>query len=301
LARFRREHRIHDILERARELAKERLSNLRERIRKNTENLSKSIRDRIKRDTDKAKAFNERFKERQLFRLKIDDPFFKLETLKAYTVDLLTAQGVINVNRLRDAIRHGLDRIKQIDFTNLFSLEKCVARYHVGPCNSYKYYVKLTYTTRDILKTFAANFVVYVRNWIANARLRDRLLNAVAFVIHALLRSRTKSRDEDYNSEYLANTNSTLDDNDQLEISRSDPTNTARTYSLGFLLRHPTFIARSLAIKLGLAEHQSDSHHCSIYVQRVEISKRKHYRGLDFQRYYDFIIAEEKERFRGIK
>jgi hypothetical protein len=301
LARFRREHRINDLLERARELAKKRLENLREKIRKNVESLSRSTRDRVRRDTDRARAFNEKFRERQLFRLKIDDPFFKIDTLKSYIVDLLTAQGVIDLNKLRNAVKHGLDRIKQIDFTNLFNLEKCVARYHTGPCNSFKYYVKLTYATRDILKTLANNFVVYIRNWIANARLRDRLLNAIAFVIHALLRSRTKPRDEDYNSEYLANTNSTLDDSDQLEISRSDTTNTARSYPLGFLLRHPSLIARAIASKLGLAEYQSDSHHCSIYVQRVEISKRKHYRGLDFQQYYDFIIYEDRQRFRGIK
>jgi hypothetical protein len=301
LARFRARHRIFDILERSRELARKRLENIRERTRRLTDNISKTLRERVRRDTDKTRAFNERFRERQLFRLKIDDPFFKLETLKAYTVDLLTAQGIIDLNKLRDAIKHGLDRIKQIDFTNLFNLEKCVARYHTGPCNSYKYYVKLTYATRDILRDLATNFVVYIRNWIANARLRDRLLNAIAFVIHALLRSRTKSKNENYNSEYLANTNSTLDDADNLEISRSDPTNTARSYSLGFLLRHPSFIARSLASKLGLAEYSSDSHHCSIYVQRAEISRRKHYKGLDFQQYYDFIIAEDRERFRGVK
>jgi hypothetical protein len=301
LARFRREHRIFDILERARELARERLNNLRERIRKNTENLSKSIRERVRRDTERVKAFNERFKERQLFSLKIDDIFFKLNTLKTYTVDLLAAQNIININRLRDAVKHGLDRIRQVDFTNLFNLEKCVARYHVGPCHSYKYYVKLTYITKGVVKTLLPNFVVYIRNWVANAKLRDRLLNAVAFVIHALLRSRTKHRNEVYNSEYLANTNSTLDDADNLEVSRSDVTNTARSYSLGFLLRHPTFIARSLVSKLGLAEYQSDSHHCSIYVQRVELSRRKHYKGLDFQQYYDFIIYEDKQRFRGIK
>jgi hypothetical protein len=301
LARYRKEHRVFDILERARELAKERLNNLREQIRKNTENMSKSIRERVKRDTEKVRAFNEKFRDRQLFGLKIDDPFFKVDTLKSYMVDLLTAQGIIDINKLKDAIKHGLDRIKQIDFTNLFNLEKCVARYNVGPCNSFKFYVKLTHTTRNILKDLATNFVVYIRNWISNSKLRDRLLNAVAFVIHALLRSRTKPRNEDYNSEYLANTNSTLDDYDNLEISRSDPTNTARSYSLGFLLRHPTFIARSLASKLGLAEYSSDSHHCSIYVQRVEISRRKHYKDLDFQRYYDFIVYEDKQRFRGIK
>jgi len=301
LARFRREHRIHDLLERNRELARKRFEELRERTRRLTDNISRSLRERVRRDTDKAKAFSDKFKERQLFNLKIDDIFFKVDTLRTYIVDLLTAQGIIDINKLRDAIKHGLDRIKQIDFTNLFNLEKCVARYHVGPCNSYKYYVKLTYITRNILRDFVANFVVYIRNWINNLKLRDRLLNAATFVIHALLRSRTKSRNEDYNSEYLANTNSTLDDADNLEISRSDTTNTARIYSLGFLLRHPTFIARSLALKLGLAEYSSDSHHCSIYVQRVEVSRRKHYRGLDFQRYYDFIVFEDKERFRGIK
>jgi hypothetical protein len=264
IGKIRREHKIHDILERSRELARKRLEGLREKTRKTAENLSRSLRERVRRDTDRARAFNERFRERQLFRIKIEDPFFKIETLRTYMVDLLTVQNIVDVNRLRDAIKHGLNRIKQIDFTNLFNLERCVARYHTGPCNSSKYYVKLTYATRDILKTLAVNFVVYIRNWIANARLRDRLLNAIAFVIHALLRSRTKSRNEDYNSEYLANTNSTLDNNDQLEISRSDITNTARTYSLGFLLRHPTFIGRVIAMKLGLTEHSSDSHHCSI-------------------------------------
>lgn len=301
LARFRGRHKIHDLLERTRELARKRLEDIRERSKRLIETLSKGVRENVKRDTERARAFVERARERQLFSLKIDDIFFKTDTIRTYIVDLLTARGIIDISKLRDAVKYGLDRIRQINLANLYNLEKCVARYHVGPCNSYKYYVKLTYTTKNILKDLVERFVVYVRNWISNAKLRDRLLNAIAFVIHALLRSRTKSRREDYNSEYLANTNSTLDDYDQLEISRSDPTNTARVYSLGFLLRHPTFIARSLAFKLGLAEYASDTHHCSVYAHRVEISRRKHYRGLDYQRYYDFIIYQDKERFRGIK
>lgn len=301
MARFRREHRIHDLLERNRELQRERHERLRERTKHLIDTTIRDTIERVVGISRKAKTFNEKYRERQQFKLKIEDIFFKTETLKTYMVDNIASQNIISREKIISAVKHGLDRVRQPDMENLYSLEKCIARYHVGPCNSYKYYVKLTHMIREELLNLALKMAIYIRSWISNEKLRDRLLNAIAFVIHALLRSRTKSRTEDYNMEYLGNPESTLQESDTVEIMRSDITNTARSYSLGFLMRHPTFIARATAYKLGLAEYSSDSHHCSIYVHRTEISKRKHYRGLDFQRYYDFIIFEDKERFRGIK
>lgn len=300
LVRFRREHRIRDLLERVRELARERIESFRERLRESIKKHTAEARERTERDTEKAKQFNLLARLRQKSFIEARDIFFKLETLRSYLIDVLLAQKVTSIDKITEAIKQGLSRVSIPRIDILYELSRCVARYQVGACNSKKYYVKLTYSTLNILRNLGIKFAVYVRSFIDNAKLRDRLLNAIALVIHALLRSRTKSRREHYNSEMLANADSTLQDSDSVTIMRSDVTQTTRSYSLAFLMRHLTLIARSLAVKLGLSEVAGDGGHCSIYAMPSYASRRKEYLNLDFQRYYDFIIFEDKQSMRWI-
>jgi hypothetical protein len=301
LARFRHEHRIHDMLERLRESFRQLRERFKERFRKRTDKIIKKQNERIVRDTERAKTFNNLSHIRQRFRYKIDDIFFKVETLKSYISDVIVKNNIIRFENVLNAVKHGLSRIRDVDYNNLYALTRYVARFMNPPCGSMKYYVKITYQSIQALKQLYDRFVIYVRNWISNKKLRDRILNAVTFVIQLLLRSREKPEDEDYNSETLANPESRLDANDKVDIMRSDITDTKRTYTLGFLLRHPSFIGRIFATKLGLSEFSADSHHCSLYAHMAEISRRKHYLDLDKTRYYDFIIYRQRIKMRGIK
>lgn len=300
MARFRRQHRIFDIIERTRELARQRIEKLRERIARNTaKQRDTTIRETAKA-TEKARQFNLLARLRQKPMLEPRDIFFKLETLKTYMVDVLVARGVVSASRLVEAVNHGLSRIREPNMNILYELTRCVARYQTGPCASRKYYVKLTYTTLSILRQTGQRFALYIRRFIANARLRERLLNAIAFVIHALLRSRTKSRRENYNSEMLANPDSTLSDSDNVSTMRNDITQMDRSYPLAFMMRHPSFISRGMAMQLGMAEILGDGGHCSIYAMPAHRSKRKEYIDLPFQQYYDYIIYEDRQSMRGI-
>ena len=300
MARYRRKYSVFDLLDRLRELARERHRRQREQTERTTSEALKSSTRETQKRSETAKTYNLFAKARQRFTLQLRDIFFKLETIRSYVIDVLRANNITTAEKITNAVRHAMSRIRSVDYSVLYELTKCVARYHTGVCGSKKYYVKITYTTREILRNLVDRFVLYIRNAIDNAILRKRLLNTVALVIHSLRRSRTKSRTEHYNSEYLANTNSTLDNYDSVSISKSDVTNTERRYSLSFLLRHPAFIARVLPVKLGLAEHSADSIHCSVYAMQSYASKRKHYRELPPDQYYDFITYESIEKLRGI-
>lgn len=300
LARFRHRQRIFDLFERLRELARERQQKLRESINKNVRERVRDTAETTQRNTEKAKTFNIFARMRQRFRLEQRDIYFKLETFKTYAIDVLRAKNITTTAKITNAVRQAISRVRAPDFSVLYELTRCVARYQSPPCGSKKYYVKVTYSTAGILKQLVERFVLYVRNAIDNAKLRNRLLNVVALVIHSLRRSRTKSRTEHYNSEYMGNTNSTLDDYDSVSIAKSDVTNTERKYQLGFLMRHPSLIARSLAVKLGLHEFAGDGIHCSIYAMPAYHSKRKHYRELPPEQQYDYIVYETIEKMKGI-
>lgn len=301
MARFRREHRIHDLREALRRSAERLRERLRERIRKRNDDSIKRTRESTENKSRSAKEFNLLARLRQRFHIKIEDPWFKLETLRNYMADYIVSQNIFTYDHVRNTILDALNRIREPDLRNLYLYNKLIARYQNPPCGSVKFYIKITYTTLNILRTIRDKFTLYVRNWINNSKLRDRLLQAVAFVLQLLLRSRTKPEDEDYNSELLANPESTLSENDQVTVSRSDTTQTERRYSLGFLLRHPSLIARALAMKLGLAEHSHDAHHCSVYAFLPERSKMKYYVNLPYQQYYDFIVYERRRKMRGVK
>lgn len=301
MARFKREHRIHDLRESIRRSIERLRERFRETLRRRSDEGIKRTREITESNTKKAKEYNELSRLRQKFRLKIEDPFFKLETLRNHMADYIVSQNIYTHEHVRATILDALNRIREPDLRNLYLFNKLVARYQTPPCGSVKFYVKLTYVTLNILKSIRDRFTLYVRNWINNSKLRDRLLQTAAFVLALLLRSRTKHEDEDYNSELLANPESTLSENDQVTVSRSDTTQTERRYTLGFIMRHPTFIARALTMKLGLAEHSHDAHHCSVYAFLPERSKMKYYVNLPYQQYYDFIVYERRRKMRGVK